>query len=189
MKVTVKVLLLAAVVVLGYMCYSSLMTNITFENQEETRKDAIVARLLDIRKAQIEYKNVHGVHAANFDELTHFLNEEKLPFISKIGELTDKQLQEGMTEQEAVKKGIIRRDTMWVLAKDTLFNKDFDASQLRYVPGIKTQAGEPLLFFMDTATLTSGSGYTVKVFEASVKYDDYLWDLDKQLLFNKDEVF
>ena len=37
---------------------------------------------------------------------------------------------------------------------------------------------------MDTATLTSGSGYTVKVFEAGVKYDDYLGDLDKQLVVN-----
>ena len=32
--------------------------------------------------------------------------------------------------------------------------------------------------------LTSGSGYTVKVFQCGVQYDDYLGDLDKQLVYN-----
>ncbi|MDR0995427.1 MAG: hypothetical protein LBL81_03960 [Tannerella sp.] len=154
---------------------------------EDAREKPIIARLIDIRKAQIEYKNRHGVHAANFDELAKFLDDEKLPFLNKVGELTDEQLKEGMTEQEAVKKGIIRRDTFWVLAKDTLFGKDFNADNLRYVPGIKKPDGTPLQFFMDTATLKSGSGYTVKVFEASTKYDDYLYDQNKRLLGNLDE--
>ncbi len=178
MKVTLKVLLVAAVLLLVYMCVRSIMNPIEFNEEKEKREKAIIARLIDIRKAQIEYKNIHKVNAANFDELAKFLNEEKIPFLVKEGVLTDEQLESGMTEQEAVKKGIIKRDTSWVLAKDTLFGKDFNANDLRYVPGTQVQ------FNMDTATLTSGSGYTIKVFEAGVKYDDYLGDLDKQLVFN-----
>ncbi|MDR2816141.1 MAG: hypothetical protein LBB62_05510, partial [Proteiniphilum sp.] len=98
------------------------------------------------------------------------------------GVLTDEQLEAGMTEQEAVKKGIIKRDTFWVIAKDTLFGKSFNADELRNVPGASVQ------FSMDTATIISTSGYIVKVFEAGVNYDDYLGDLDKQLLFNLNEV-
>ncbi|MDR1356697.1 MAG: hypothetical protein LBJ58_03395 [Tannerellaceae bacterium] len=182
MNVTFKILLGVAVIALIYMCYSSVFVQWNFENEAKLRQDIIALRLIDIRKAQIEYKNIHKEHTPSFDTLAKFLNEEKLPFLVKEGVLTDDQLEQGMTEQEAVKKGIIRRDTIWVTAKDTLFGKDFVAEDLRYVPGMKIQ------FSMDTATISSGSGYIVKVFEAGVKYNDYLGDLDKQLLFNLNEL-
>ena len=178
MKVTLKILLAVAVVLLAYMCYRSIMGPIEFDKTREQRENLIKARLIDIRKAQIEYKNIHKVHAANFDELSKFLKDEKLPFLIKEGVLTDEQLEKGMTEKEAVKKGLIRRDTIWVTAVDTLFGKGYNVDDLRNVPGANVQ------FTMDTATLTSGSGYTVKVFQCGVLYDDYLGDLDKQLVYN-----
>lgn len=178
MKVALKVLLAAAVLLLVYMCYSSIVTPIQFNKEKDLRETAIKQRLVDIRKAQIEYKNLHKAHAANFDELSKFLKDEKLPFLIKEGVLTDEQLEKGMTEKEAVKQGLIRRDTVWVTAVDTLFGQGFNVDDLRNVPGTSVQ------FAMDTITLTSGSGYTVKVFQCGVKYDDYLGDLNKQLVFN-----
>lgn len=179
MKVTFKILLVAAAVLLAYMCYRSIMGSIEFDREKDAREDAIKARLIDIRKAQIEYKNRHKVHAANFDELTKFLNEEKLPFVVKEGVLTDEQLEKGMTEAEAVKKGLIKRDTFWVVAKDTLFGKGYNVDSLRFVPNIPNAQ-----FAMDTASITSSSGYTIKVFEAGVPYTTYLGDLDKQQVAN-----
>lgn len=178
MKVTLKILLAVAVVLLAYMCYRSIMGPIEFKDERDRRENLIKARLIDIRKAQIEYKNIHKVHAANFDELSKFLKDEKLPFLIKEGVLTDEQLEKGMTEKEAVKKGLIRRDTVWVTAVDTLFGKGYNVDDLRNVPGANVQ------FAMDTATLTSGSGYTVKVFQCGVLYDDYLGDLNKQEVYN-----
>ena len=178
MKVTLKILLAVAVVLLAYMCYRSIMGPIEFKDERDRRENLIKARLIDIRKAQIEYKNIHKVHAANFDELSKFLKDEKLPFLIKEGVLTDEQLEKGMTEKEAVKKGLIRRDTVWVTAVDTLFGKGYNVDDLRNVPGANVQ------FTMDTATLTSGSGYTVKVFQCGVLYDDYLDDLNKQEVYN-----
>ena len=178
MKVTLKILLAAAVVLLVYMCYKSVTGPIEYDDQKTIRDNAIIARLIEIRKAQIEYKNMYKTHAGSFDDLEKFLNTDKLPFLIKEGVLTDEQLEKGMTEKEAVKKGLIKRDTIWVLAKDTLFGTSYNADDLANVPGTSVK------FSMDTATLTSGSGYTVKVFEAGVKYDDYLGDLDKQLVVN-----
>jgi hypothetical protein len=160
------------------------MTPIHFDKQRKIREEAIAGRLVDIRDAQIGFKNAHGVYAGSFAELQKFLNEEKIPFLVKEGELTDEQLKEGIPEQEAVKKGIIRRDTTWVLAKDTLLRPDYDVASIGKVPGFENSA-----FSLDTATITSSSGYTVPVFEASVPYDVYLGDLDAQLLFNlKDKM-
>lgn len=178
MKVTLRILLAAAVLLLAYICYRSIMTPVEFDAERELRENAIKERLIDIRKVQIEYKNKYKVHAANFDELAKFLKEEKLPFLIKEGVLSDEQLEKGMTEKEAVKLGLIRRDTAWVTAVDTLLGANYNVADMRNVPGSSIQ------FSMDTATLTSGSGYTIKVFQCGVLYDDYLGDMNKQLVFN-----
>ena len=181
MKVTLKILLIVAVVLLGYMCYRSILNPIEYNEEKGQRDDAIITRLIEIRKAQIEYKNIHKTHAGSFDDLEKFLNTEKLPFLIKEGVLTDEQLEKGMTEKEAVKKGLIRRDTMWILAKDTLLGENYDVTAMRYVPGVP---GEKLTFKMDTTTLKSGSGYEIKVFVCEVPYAAYLKDLDAQLTYN-----
>ena len=135
---------------------------------------------MEIRKAQIEYKNMFGEHAGSFEELARFLNEEKLPFVIKEGSLTDEQMAKGLTEERAVREGLIRRDTIWILAKDTLFGRNFNPSVLAYVP----VEGVDAKFTLDTATLRSGSGYSIKVFESAVLYDTYMVGLDRQLLIN-----
>ena len=179
MKIVLRALLLGAIAVLTYMCINSVRTSQVFTKLLEEREKVIAERLKDIRTAQIGYRTAHGVYTASFDTLQKYLNEEKIPFLVKEGELTDDQLKAGMTEQEAVKKGIIRRDTTWVLAKDTLLSPTYDVASIGKVPGF-----EQAVFSLDTATLTSPSGYTVPVFEASVHYDVYLSDLDRQLLIN-----
>ncbi len=182
MKVTLKILLLVASVVLVYMCYRSVMNPIEFEAEKDLREAAIKTRLMEIRKAQIEYKNIHKVHAANFDQLGKFLNDEKLPFLIKEGVLTDEQLEKGMTEKEAVKQGLIKRDTMWILAKDTLLGVNYDVADMRYVPAIP--GDKKIEFSMDTTTLKSPAGYEVKVFACEVPYAEYMVGMDPQLRYN-----
>jgi hypothetical protein len=105
--------------------------------------------------------------------------------VIKEGSLTDEQLEKGMTEKEAIKRGLIRRDTLWVLAKDTLFGPGFDAASLAYVP----VAGVNAKFEMDTSSIESSSKYLVRVFECRVPYDVYLKDLNRQELINlKDKM-
>ena len=101
--------------------------------------------------------------------------------IHDLSMLEEKIQEKGMTEAEAVKKGLIRRDTMWVLAKDTLLGKNYDVAAMRYVPAVP---GEKITFKMDTATLKSGSGYEIKVFACEVPYKEYLRDMDAQLTYN-----
>ncbi|MDR2915392.1 MAG: hypothetical protein LBV74_11265 [Tannerella sp.] len=184
MKVVLRILLVAAIAALVYMCVQSIMSPINFEKQQKVREKAIADRLIAIRDAQIGFRNQYGHYAGSFADLQKFLNEYKIPFLVKEGELTDDQLKAGMTEKEAVAKGIIRRDTTWILAKDTLLGRNYDVASIGKVPGFESNA-----FSLDTATLTSPSGYTVPVFEAAVPYDVYLGDLDKQLLINlKDKM-
>ena len=179
MKIVLRILMLAAIVVLTYVCVQTIVSSDQFDKVRKVREEMISERLVNIRTAQIGYRNMHNTYAGNFAELQRFLNEDKIPFLVKEGELTDEQLKKGMTDQEAVKKGIIRRDTTWVLAKDTLLGRDFDVASIAKVPGFEQHN-----FALDTATLISPSGYTVPVFEANVPYDIYLGDLNKQSLIN-----
>ena len=68
MKVTLKILLAAAIVALVYLCYKSITGPIEFNSEKGARDNAIIARLIDIRKVQIEYKNVYKTHAGSFDD-------------------------------------------------------------------------------------------------------------------------
>ena len=180
MKIVVNILLVGIIVFLTFMCFRSIRGPMEFEKEQKYREEAIKTRLMDIRKAQIEYKNMYGFHAGSFEDLIKFLNEDRLPFVSREGSLTDEQLAKRMTEQDAIKLGLIRRDTTWVLAKDTLFGSGFDVAALEFVP----VEGVNAKFTMDTATIASASGYTVKVFESGVLYNTYLGDLDRQELIN-----
>ncbi|MDR3308435.1 MAG: hypothetical protein LBS80_00580 [Tannerella sp.] len=193
MKIVLKVLLVAAIAALVYMCYQSILTPIKFKEVHDSRERVIVERLISIRDAQIGFKNINGKYAGTFAELQKFLAETKIPFIIKERELSDQNLKDGLTEAKAVKivqsgnkKEIdkyslegFRRDTNWVLAKDTLLRANFDVASINKVPGFEDNS-----FALDTATLSSPSGYTVPVFECSVPYNVYLGDLDKQELIN-----
>ena len=179
MKIVLRILMLVAIAVLAFACVQSILTPQEFEKQQKEREIAIRDRLIAIRTAQIGYRNMYGFYAGSFVDLQKYLSEDRIPFLVKEGELTDEQLKKGITEQEAVKKGLIRRDTTWVLAKDTLLGRDFDVASIGKVPGF-----ENVSFQLDTATKISPSGYTVPVFQAAVAYEVYLGDLNKQLLIN-----
>ena len=45
--------------VLIYICYTSIMGPINFEKAKKHRDAAVIARLIDIRKAQLEYRTLH----------------------------------------------------------------------------------------------------------------------------------
>lgn len=59
--------------------------------------------MIDIRKAQQEYRSLHrGMYAPKLDTLIDFVKNQKLPFVMKMGMLTDKQLEDGLTEKKAM---------------------------------------------------------------------------------------
>ena len=66
-----------------------------FEKAKKEREQAVIARLIDIRKAQQEYRSLHhGMYTEHFDTLIDFVKNQKLPFVMKMGMLTDKQLED-----------------------------------------------------------------------------------------------
>lgn len=205
MKAVFRVLLILVILGLVYVATMSIVKPIRFNNEKKVREKAIITRLIDIRKAQVAYKAQNGVYAANFAQLEDWLKSGKIASVRKQGELTEKQLEAGMTEakataivdkaiktgnwKEAEKEGLshvdtdgnrvsFRRDTTWVDAKENLFGSDYNLERLGIVPGTTAT------FDIDTASVQSSAGYTIKVFQASVPFEAYLGDLDKNSVNN-----
>ena len=179
MKQVLQVLLFVAIVVMGYLVVDSVNQPIRFNKAKQERKDAVVSKLVDIRTAQVAFKNKYGHFTASFDSLITFVKLDSLPMVNRQGALTDSMIEAGLTEQKAIKLGIIIRDTSYVSVKTELFGADYPIDSLPLVPFSSKDT-----FVMESGIVTTASSVEVKVFEASVKNDIYLRGLDKQEIVN-----
>ena len=87
---------------------------------------------------------------------------------------------DSLTEAQALKLGLVSRDTFFVPIKDSLFKHvKYNIDSLGYLP-----CGNHAKFRMDTASVLTGSNVVVQVFEARASYWDILDGLDKQFIIN-----
>jgi hypothetical protein len=164
MKKIFQILLFIAIVALAYFSYQSINKPLEYGRVKDQRYARIINQLKDIRKAQVAYKNVNGKYTGSFDTLINFIKTDSVPVVKSIGTLSDEQFEAGMTEKEAVRKGLIVRDTSKVAALDTIFGKNYPIENLRFVPFTKGKHE----FKMGAGIFVSGSGVKVPVFEAKV---------------------
>ncbi|MGV8962241.1 MAG: hypothetical protein ACOH2V_02535 [Candidatus Saccharimonadaceae bacterium] len=200
MKVLVKVILVAAIGLLVFLCWKSIQGPIDFNAQREIRDKAVIRRLIDIRTAQVAFREINGEYTASFDSLIDFVKNGKVAFVQKFGDLTESQMEQGMTEANALNiikggnEAAIKKAGLWdneknrpQLLRDSIYvgvvenrfqnRRNFAADSLRFVP-----YGEGAQFVMATDTLTTSSGFSINVFEAQTPYTSYLGDLDKNEL-------
>ncbi|RXQ90419.1 hypothetical protein EO244_13515 [Ancylomarina salipaludis] len=184
LKPVLQILLAFAIVAFGYLSYQSIMKPINFGKIQKQRYEKIVNQLQDIRKAENAYKEVNKKYTGSFDTLISFIKTDSMPMVKSIGSLTDEQIEAGMTEKEAVAKGFITRDTIMVSALETIFSKDYNIDNLRYVPFTQQQSE----FKLAAGVVVTGSNVKVQVFEAKVSNmvifadlrDEYLDELKEE---------
>lgn len=198
MKTVINIVLGLCACALVYICYTSIMGPIDFKDEKDARDKVVISRLINIRKAQQEYRMLHQQrYTASFDTLIDFVKNAKIPFVAKEGVLSDKQLEDGLTERKAMaiinkakktnkwdevkKYGLenFKRDTMWVAVIDTVFPKGFIADSLRYVP-----FGNGKQFEIATKNDTTKSGAPIYLLEVKTPYTVYLSGLEKQEIVN-----
>ena len=139
MKIFFRILLVIAIAAMSYLCVMSIVTPIEFEKTQTFREKAIISHLIQIRKAQVEYKNQFDHFTASGDTLIDFIKNGQVPVVLKEGTLTDEQLKNGLTEEKAMKiinkgnkkeieaNGLVgfRRDTSYVSVYESLFADEF----------------------------------------------------------------
>lgn len=171
MKRIIQLVLLVVIVALAYFLATSIMTPITFTREYNKRKDVVVEKLKDIRTIQVQYKTAKGYFAGSFDSLISFYNNEKIKVVRQIGSMDDSL---------AVAEGRVKRDTISIPVKDTVFNhrQSFDINQLGIVPWANVR------FKLDTITYVTPSKISVPLFQASVPNEVFLTGLDVQEIVN-----
>ena len=183
-KNIIRIILGIAALVLGYFLFESIMKPQRFETLRSRKEAEIVNRLKDIRTAQIAFRNVHGRFTGSFDTLVMFLEHGKMPTVRRTGEIPEE-----MTESEALRLGIIRRDTIFSDAYAVLFpnhDKETHLAGLRFIPF----SGRTIEFTIDAGFIERGGAHagatiSVPVIEVSAHLKDYMTEPEyKQLVVN-----
>jgi len=172
MKTVIQILLVIAIIVLGYMLVESIQQPIRFQHEQRARYNRTIERLRDIRTAQLAYRSVHGKFTGSFDTLINFVRNDSFRVVMSIG-----------FEDEEVGSEQIIRDTIRISVRDSLFRPGYPIDSLRYVP----YTGGREKFFLGAGEVMTGSGLAVKVFEANVHNDVLLAGLDRQLVINMND--
>ncbi len=174
MKKVLQVILLAVIVILGFLIVKSIQKPIEFNKERKKRYEAAIERLKDIRKAEVAYKTEKGKYTGNFDSLIHFIKYDSVSVEKIVGEYPD-----SLDQTEALKKGLAKIEKTKISTKDSLFSDNYSIDSLKYVPYTKGDT-----FKLGAGEVMTGSNVKVKVFEAAVKNEVLLKGLDKQLVIN-----
>jgi hypothetical protein len=147
------IILLASMLViclfLSYSTYSSVTNTIADIELKKETDTYIKQGLRDIEITQLEYKKKYGWYSNDFDELKRFLLEDSVYSISTIGIVPDYKVtaehaeilgydpiqdyiqMESYDEKEALKCGLLTKDTSWINVMAKLFPASSDTADNR----------------------------------------------------------
>lgn len=177
MRKAIQIVLVFVIIGLGYILANNILKPIRFEREYKKRKEVVVERLKDIRTIQVAYKATYGHYTDSFDSLINFYKNGKLKLVRRVGSMDD---------SIAVAQGLVRRDTVLVPVKDTIFKGkvNFDIDKLGKVPFATDATFEMFAKMHETI-----SNIQVPLFEARVHNDVFLEGLDLQQIVNlNDEI-
>jgi hypothetical protein len=168
---------------LGYKTYLSIYEPIQFNKVKNKRYAQVIESLKDIRDAQLAHREVTGVFAKDFDNLIKFVDTA----VYTITQRRDSSIIDvDMTKRYGVDtfKDIVIVDTLgFVPVKDSLFK-----TSTRYKTMMNVPVGEPGAKFKMDAGFIEQNNIKIPVFEASVKKSVILYDQNKDLLIQENQV-
>ncbi|MBU3823100.1 hypothetical protein KO566_13640 [Flavobacteriaceae bacterium XHP0103] len=168
---------------LGYSTFQSVYNPILFNQTKEERYTKVIKSLIDIRDAQLAHRQVTGKFNDNFDNLVKFIDTAQY-VITQRRDSTVKDEERSKAFGIDIPKDIVIIDTLgFVNVKDSLFK-----SSTRYKTMMNVPAGKPGEKFKLEAGFLEEDGIKIPVFKASVKKDIILFDQEKDLLIQENQV-
>lgn len=193
MKTAINVTLGLCAVVLLYLCYRSILEPIQFNEERDVREAAVKARLLQIKDAEDYYRQQHeGEFCDTMSVLINFIKTARIPHVQKVGELSDKQMEDGLTEAKAAAivnsgdaaaiaaNGLegFRRDTTWSSMAQAIVGEG-DVDSLQYIPYSNNE-----IFELEKTIYVGRSGVTQNVMECRASYASYLYGMNAREIYN-----
>ena len=164
MKKVILALVAVAVVFLAYTTVMSVWSPVNFDKKQQSIEEGLQKQLKKIATLEDAYKSVYDKYASK-EELIDFVSNGRIFYISAMRE-------QGLSEEDAARRGLIRRDTIWVSAKDSLLKDGTDLAKLFVIANNPDSS-----IHVVASTIEQEVGDTkidVPVFQASASYESYL---------------
>ena len=178
MKKVILIIVAVAVLALAYVTVQSVLAPVSFDKKQQEIELVLQTQLKKIATYEDAYKSVYDKYADK-DELVNFLNNGRVFYIRAEGDYTSAMREQGLSEEDAARRGLIRRDTIWVSAKDSLLKDGTDLVKLFSIPG----SDSTIQVVAGTIEQEVGDNkIQVPVFQASASYQSYLGRLGNDRL-------
>ena len=168
---SVKITFSLIILILSTLLIKIILDPIKFEKETNYRYDFIKEKLIDIRSAQLAYKEKTGQFTNDFDELIMFVKTDSFVLVQKKDTLVEYY---NTVYRETQFKDTMLIDTLGkVSILDSLFTKQYPIDSLAYIPPINK------VKFELRAGVINKSKIDVPVFEAK---DPKPYDITKPLV-------
>ena len=179
----ITLILIPVNIILAFFVYDSIRSEVEFNKIAKERIAENVQKLKDLRTLQIAFKRENEAFADNFNSLMNFLQNDSTRIVKMEG-VNDTLIDgEEISDELALKLGIIKRDTIYVSAMESIFDENyinsrdnnypFDINSLNIIPFTNKQ------YNIDANVIEKGK-VSVQVFEISATYKDILNGLDAE---------
>ena len=160
LSIVINIILFAIILLLAWQVVKSIQAPIKFNNEQKARETKVVERLIDIRNAEVLYKNANNKYTNSFDSLIAFCQTAEIPIVKIVPDPTDTTFTRTIN------------DTLgFVKVMDSLkAGRDyFNINDIKWVP-----FSQPQQNFELEAGMIKRSGIDIPVFEARTPYEVYL---------------
>ena len=160
LSIVINIVLCAIIVFLAVQIVKSIQAPIKFNAEQKMRETKVVEHLIDIRNAEVLYKNANNKYTDSFDTLIMFCQTAEIPIVNIIPDPTDTTFTRTIN------------DTIdFIKVMDSIRGKrtDFNIKKLGIVPFSSPE--QP--FELEAGTIER-NGIKIPVFEARTPYEVYL---------------
>lgn len=179
----ITLILIPVNIILAFFVYNSISSEVEFNKIAKERIAENVQKLKDLRTLQIAFKRENEAFADNFNSLMNFLQNDSTRIVKMEG-VNDTLIDgEEISDELALKLGLIKRDTIYVSAMESIFDENyinsrdnnypFDINSLNVIPFTNKQ------YNIDANVIEKGK-VSVQVFEISATYKDIFNGLDAE---------
>ena len=160
LSIIINIVLFAIIVVLAMQVVKSIQAPIKFNKEQKARETKVVERLIDIRNAEVLYKNATSQYTNSFDSLIAFCQTAEIPIVKIVPDPTDTTFTRTIN------------DTIgYIKVMDSIRGgrDNFNISDLKWVPFSQPQQN----FEIEAGTIQR-NGINIPVFEVRTPYEVYL---------------
>ncbi len=177
MKIIIQIVLWAIIIFLGYKLYDSILGPVQFNKTKVERYEKVIAKLKDIKEAQLAHQEITGNYAGNWDSLVRFIDTAQYAITERRdSSYADVEKNRAYGIESGYFIDIIVVDTIGFRAvKDSLFQGGDRYKTMMNVPGTDAQ------FELQAGKLEK-NGVEYSVFESKVDKRVVLEGMNEDLL-------